>query len=78
MTAHSTIEQLRSSMPCPRCGTRLIAPECSAYVNEGLIRHEWCCADCELSITTVIRFSPSGIIQATLRVICAPVQIVSA
>jgi hypothetical protein len=78
MTAHATVNRLRSTLSCAHCGSRLIAPERSAYVNEGLICHEWCCADCELSITTVIRFSPGEITQATLRVSHIPVQQVSA
>ena len=43
MITPTTINGLRSTMACARCGGILIAPERSAYVNEALIRHEWYC-----------------------------------
>jgi hypothetical protein len=78
MIAHTTINRLRSTMVCARCKGALIAPERSAYVNEGLIRHEWFCTDCELSITTAINVCPGAITQVTSRVKHMSVELVSA
>ena len=68
MPVGATANRVRSTMACAQCRGVLIAPERSAYVNEGLIHHEWCCADCELSITTAIRFCPGAITLETSRV----------
>ena len=68
MAVGATSNRLRSTLPCARCGSVLIAPERGVYVNEVLIRHEWCCDDCELSITTAIRFCPDAITRETSRV----------
>ena len=78
MFAQATTNRVRSTMACARCGGVLIAPERSAYVNEGLIRHEWCCADCELSITTAIKFCLGAITLETSRVSLIPTEQVSA
>jgi len=39
---------------CPHCGDRMVAPEASAFVAGGQIRHRWLCESCGQESRTVI------------------------
>ena len=68
MIAAATANKLRYGTSCVRCGSTSIAPEGSAHANEHLIHHKWLCEDCELSITTAIRFRPDAITPEASRI----------
>ncbi len=41
---------------CPRCGIEQLAPERSAFVGDGEVKHLWACEDCGTAFTTVAAF----------------------
>ena len=56
-------------LPCAQCGTRLIAPVWSEYLDESHVRHLWSCDDCGYEFETRVGFSSSeapGIVPASL------------
>jgi hypothetical protein len=42
---------------CPKCGVLILAPEASAYLSDGRIRHHWLCDDCDYDFRTVIKIA---------------------
>ena len=45
---------------CRECGDRIIAPECSEYAADGVVRHLWRCSKCGCEFETRIVFDPSS------------------
>jgi DNA-directed RNA polymerase subunit RPC12/RpoP len=45
---------------CRECGDRIIAPECSEYAADGVVRHLWRCSRCGCEFETRIVFDPSS------------------
>ena len=55
----TTVAEARSSQTeahCARCGSSLIAPEWSEYVNEGHIVNLWACPNCGCRFETTAEF----------------------
>jgi len=43
-----------TSVHCPRCGDRMVAPESSELVDCGEIRHHWLCDACGQDFETSV------------------------
>ena len=46
-----------SSPSCPRCGTFLVCPETSEFVQHGHVRHSWSCDSCGQEFQTTVEFA---------------------
>jgi uncharacterized protein with PIN domain len=45
-----------SNNVCPQCGTHLLAPDWSEYVDERRVRHTWSCDACCYEFETTVIF----------------------
>ena len=43
-------------LPCAQCGTGLIAPVWSEFVDDRQVRHLWHCDDCRYEFETLVFF----------------------
>lgn len=43
---------------CPECGHEQFVPECSAFVDEGSVRHGWLCEACGHRFRTTVEIGP--------------------
>jgi hypothetical protein len=46
---------------CPKCGVLILAPETSAYMSDGRVRHTWLCDECDYDFRTVVRVATNPV-----------------
>ena len=50
----------RPVLPCAQCGTTLLAPEWSEYLDDRRIRHLWECESCGYQFETLVCYPAFG------------------
>ena len=59
------------ALPCAQCGTGLIAPVWSEYMNPHQVRHLWNCDDCRYQFETLVFFPSDEQSQAARPLMAA-------